>query len=187
MSVSGRNKYKLSFIEWLALAFMLFLFVFYMKSKAQIINYPDWLLYSSVGITFLFILVYRIRTAIKRQLKFNTLVRVFFWGFFICEVLIPSYLIGAILLIPFNYYNIDYAHKNSIITERCEITGIPLRSKTRCVFYKFHLRTNMVNGYIPIMQEVSDSKRYEDYEFVVDARPGLFNSFVLDSWTIAHK
>jgi hypothetical protein len=187
MSVFGSNKVKLSYFEWLVLAGVVLLFIFYIKSKGEIINYPDWLLYSCVSIVSLVILFFRIKKAMNDQSKFKALDRILFWGLFICTVLVPSYFIGAIILIPFNYYNIEYARNNSTVSERCEITGVSLRSRPRCVFYKFHSRTNMVNGYIPIMQEVSDSKRYKDYEFVVDVRRGLLNSFVMDGWTITHK
>lgn len=178
---------RLTAREWLLLAGFLMLYFFYMKSSEIILNSPNWLL----GIVFIsaitIVTIINCRELKARVIQIQQQDKFLSIGLILLKYLVVSYFIAGIFLIPFNYY-IIYKSKNSISTyEKCEILGISTNSKNKKIFYRFKGKTNVLYAYTPIMEEIKNNRKFNDYVFTAEFKNGLLGTYILENWSIEKK
>lgn len=162
-------------------------YFFYMKTKSVIMNYPNYLYYILFFIiaVLLFILHYSNFKIIVSKIKRCDLY--LYVALNLGKNFIIAWFLAGIMLIPFNYYNIHTAKENSIEIINCEIKGISTYSQHRNVFFVLNERTNVIYGFKPIMEEIKDNGKFNNYYFIAEFRKGLLGSYILESWDIQKK
>ena len=175
------NKKKL-----LLLVAMLVVYFFFMKSKDEIINYPKYINYSLFLLLFTTGFIYQLK-CLKNTIvtKTKSLERILIIFLYVCKVLCLSWFITGICLIPFNYYNIYKSKKNTSEIIYCDIIGVSTYSKNRSVFYTFEGKTNILYGYIPIMEHMKEE--YSNFQLIAHVRKGFLNTYILEDWNIKKK
>jgi len=178
---------KLTIVDWIKLIGFVLVYFFFIKSKDIIINYPYWLLFTAFAIVLFIIAILQYREIQKEYSKTEKEDKPLFLVINGLKIAVIAYFISGIFLIPFNYYTIYNSKENALSSEKCEITGISTYSKNRSIFYNFKGKTNVVNGFKPIMEDIKDDGKFENYYFAAEVRPGVCNTYILESWDIIQK
>lgn len=178
---------KLTTGDWIKLAVFFVVYFFFIKSKDSIINYPYWLLLAVFAIVLIISAIFQSRKIREDYSKIEKRDKLLFLGINTIKIAVIAYFVSGILLIPFNYYTIYNSKKNNLSVENCEITGLSTYSKNRSIFYKFKGKTNVINGFKPIMESIKDNGKFENYYFVVEVRKSICNTYVLENWSIKEK
>ena len=161
------------------LILMIVLYFFYMKSKDLILNFPSWIYYTIFIISVIVLLTNFYTKQIKNKNfdRFQILTNVI-------QRIILSWFISGIILIPFNYFLIFSVKNNNSLSKKCEIINVSTYTKNRCIFYKLDNQTNVLYGYIPIMEEINENKKFENYNLILRVKKGLFNTYLMEDWNI---
>jgi hypothetical protein len=178
---------KLTIIDWIKLIGFVLIYFFYIKSKDRIINYPFWLLVTVFGIVLVVCIILQYRKIQENYSKTEKKDKFLFFGINIIQIAVIAYFVSGIILIPFNYYAIYSSKTNTLTVENCEITGISNYSKNRTIFYKFKGKTNVVNGFKPIMEIIKDNGKFRKYYFAAEVKKSICNTYILESWDIVKK
>lgn len=160
---------------------MIVLYFFYMKSKDLIINYPSWIYYTLFLLIVFFLLINLLRDKNRIQ---NYISDKFQITLKIVQQIIVSWFVAGIVLIPFNYYILIKTEGNNVEFKSCPIIGVSTFSKNRCVFYSLDGHTNVLYGYIPIMEEMNTNKQWQNYRLILNVKKGLLNTYVMKDWNI---
>ena len=178
---------KLTIVDWIKLIGFVLVYFFFIKSKDIIINYPYWLLFTAFAIVLFIIAILQYREIQKEYSKTEKEDKPLFLVINGLKIAVIAYFISGIILIPFNYYTIYNSKENALSSEKCEITGISTYSKNRSIFFNFKGKTNVVNGFKPIMEDIKDDGKFENYYFAAEVRWGVCNTYILESWDIIQK
>jgi len=178
---------KLTIIDWIKLIGFVLVYFFFIKSKDVIINYPYWLLFTALAIVLVIVAIWQYRKIQKEYSKTEKDDKPLFLVIIGLKIAVIAYFVSGIILIPFNYYTIYNSKESHVSSEKCEITGISTYSKNRTIFYKFKGKTNLVNGFKPIMEDIKDNGKFENYYFVAQVKKGICNTYILENWDIVHK
>lgn len=178
---------KLTIIDWSKLIGFVLVYFFFIKSKDVIINYPYWLLFTAFAIILVIVAIWQYRTIQKEYSKIEKEDKLLFLVINSLKIGVIAYFVSGIILIPFNYYTIYNSKESPVSSEKCEITGISTYSKNRSIFYNFKGKTNVVNGFKPIMEDIKDDGKFENYYFAAEVRRGVCNTYILESWDIIQK
>lgn len=178
---------KLTIIDWSKLIGFVLVYFFFIKSKDVIINYPYWLLFTAFAIVLFIIAILQYREIQKEYSKTEKEDKPLFLVVNGLKIAVIAYFISGIFLIPFNYYTIYNSKENALSSEKYEITGISTYSKNRSIFYNFKGKTNVVNGFKPIMEDIKDDGKFENYYFAAEVRRGVCNTYILEGWDIIQK
>lgn len=178
---------KLTVIDWIKLIGFVVVYFFFIKSKDSIINYPYWVLLTVFAIVLIISAIFQSPKIREDYSKIEKRDKLLFLGINTIKIAVIAYFISGIVLIPFNYYTIYNSKKNNLSVENCEITGLSTYSKNRSIFYKFKGKTNVINGFKPIMESIKDNGKFENYYFVVEVRKSICNTYVLQKWSIKEK
>ncbi len=185
--VKSKNNAKDNVKEIALSAVVLLIYFYHMDLNDSIINQPVWINYT----LFLIIdLALSISNFNKLKISIKTLIGISLYyniALYLFKFSIISYFLSGIMMIPFNYYNIQIANEKSLEIVNCEIKNVSTYSKNRCVFYNFKGNTNVMYGYTPVMEEIKDNGKFKDYCFIVKCRTGLFGSYIMESWRIEKK
>jgi len=178
---------KLTIVDWIKLIGFVLVYFFFIKSKDIIINYPYWLLFTAFAIVLVIVVILQYRTIQKEYSKIEKEDKLLFLVINSLKIAVIAYFVSGIILIPFNYYTIYNSKENALSSEKCEITGISTYSKNRSIFFNFKGKTNVVNGFKPIMEDIKDDGKFENYYFAAEVRWGVCNTYILESWDIIQK
>ena len=178
---------KLTIVDWIKLIGFVLVYFFFIKSKDIIINYPYWLLFTAFAIVLFIIAILQYREIQKEYSKTEKEDKLLFLVINSLKIAVIAYFVSGIILIPFNYYTIYNSKENALSSEKCEITGISTYSKNRSIFFNFKGKTNVVNGFKPIMEDIKDDGKFENYYFAAEVRWGVCNTYILESWDIIQK
>lgn len=178
---------KLTTEDWIKLVVFFVVYFFFIKSKDSIVNYPYWLLITVFAIVLVISTIYQYRKMCDDYSKTEKKDKLLFLVINTIKISVIAYFVSGIILIPFNYYAIYNSKKNNLSVENCEITGISTYSKNRSIFYKFKGKTNVINGFKPIMENIKDNGKFENYYFVGEVRKSICNTYILENWSIIEK
>ncbi|QGK73060.1 hypothetical protein [Flavobacterium sp. SLB02] len=178
---------KLTTVDWIKLLGFLLVYFFFIKSKDVIINYPYWLLFTAFAIVLVIVAILQYREMQKEYSKTEKDDKPLFVVINGLKIAVIAYFVSGVILIPFNYYTIYNSKENALISEKCEITGISTYSKNRSVFYKFKGKTNVINGFKPIMENIKDNGKFKNYYFAAEVKKGICNTYILENWDIIQK
>jgi len=160
---------------------------FFNRSFKETINYPIQYLYWIILVVFIITLIFRskrIKSEFLEQ-KDYFLGKVVSLGINIVFTAIVAWLVAGIILIPFNYYNIYNAQANDSQTLKCDIEKINTKGKSY-VYFKVDNKTNLINGYIPVMNDIKNDN-VSKYWLILKTRPGLLGTYIVENWDIEHK
>jgi hypothetical protein len=159
-----------------------------MKSKSQILNYPNFIYYAPFFIFLATSLIMKYKSWSIQTLKLSLFKQRFiFVSLEILKFSVLIWFIIGVILIPFNYFNIHIAKKQPLETAYCEITGISTYSQNRTLFFLLKGRTNALYCYNKTMDEIKENARYKDYYFIAELRQGLLGSYILENWRIQKR
>jgi hypothetical protein len=184
---SKKTSSKLTIQDWIKLMGFVLIYFFYIKSKDRIINYPSWLLVTVFGIVLVVCIILQYRKIQEHYSKIEKKNKFLFFGINILQIAVIAYFVSGIILIPFNYYAIYSSKTNTLTVENCEIRGISTYSKNRTIFYKFKGKTNVVNGFKPIMEIIKDNGKFKKYYFAAEVKKSICNTYILEGWDIVQK
>nr|WP_294931135.1 hypothetical protein [uncultured Flavobacterium sp.] len=186
-SKKAKENNRLTTGDWIKLIGFFLVYFFFLKSKDIIINYPYWLLIMVFSIVLVICISLQFRRIKEDFVTIEKKDKFLFFGINILQIAVIAYFISGIILIPFNYYNIYNSKNNNLISEKCEITGISTYSKNRSIIYNFKGKSNVMNGFKPIMENIKDDGKFKNYYFVAEVRQGACNTYILESWDIVQK
>lgn len=166
----------------------LIIYFFFMKSKSQILNYPNYIYYApfSIFLVVSLIMKYKSWSVQTSKLPFFKQ-RFIFISVELIKFSVVIWFIIGMVLIPFNYYNIQIAKKQPLETAYCEITGISTYTQNRTLFFLLNGRTNALYSYNKTMDEIKENAQYKGYYFIAELRQGLLGSYILENWSIQKK
>lgn len=183
-----KSNKKITGKQLIIFAIALVAYFFFMKSKSQIINYPNFIYYILFLTLITIWIILKYREWSVSLLKLSTFKqRLIFFSVELIKLMVIFWFLAGIILVPFNYYNIYTAKKNKLNTVYCEITGISTYSQNRSIFYIFNGRTNTMYGYNELMDEIKDDAKYKNYYFVANVREGILDSYIIETWSIQKK
>ena len=169
------------------LGIFVLLYLVYIKTKDEIINYPTWLNLLTFFIIILIVVLFhlsRLKNEFKIQNWFDLGASI---ALLLAKIIIISLFLTGIFLVPFNYINIYSTTKNKSEIYKCEITGVSTFSQNRKIFFVLNGRTNVLYGFKPIMEDIKDNEKFKEYYFAAEVRKGLLNSYILEGWSIEKK
>ncbi len=172
----------------LRFAIALVLFWIYIVTEEKTIGYPNYLFNSLFWIILVVIVVRNLQITINdfKDLR-DKIDKAIFTFLYIFKILIISFFLSGIVLIPFNLYNRYYSKRNAIELIKCEITGLSDYSKNSCFYYSYKGEVSIIYAHRKIMSDIYINKSYQDYLFVAKARKGLLDTYLIESWDIVHK
>lgn len=175
---------------WLLLILMI-PFTFYTISSNRILNYPPYLYPGISLLLFAVLFVNRFKYISNNIDKLQGIAKIINWVYWLAPLALGAGLATSAVLLPFNYYNIYTADKE-IITERCTLKSVhPKRHSKRAmqpgVFIELYGRSDKINGYREVMEEIYKNKNSKDYYVNVEIRKGLLGSYILEHWDIVAK
>jgi magnesium-transporting ATPase (P-type) len=173
--------------ELLLLLGALFVYFFFLKSKAMLLNYPSWLNFSFFFSILITACLVKRKYFLELPPENDKIDKLIYWGFSIIKVSIFSWFLTGVILIPFNYYIIHTAKDQHLEGVKCEVIGVSTLSRNTTISYKLYNVTNVTYGYNPIMERMKAGANYKNYYFIAYTRKGLLNSYVLEKWEIQRK
>lgn len=155
-----------------------------------VLNEPSWLTWGPlVFIAVLLLLVFRkqVHADLNKQ---PVKTKIFGYGIVIFAAAFVSFLLTSALSIPFYFVNSKVAAANDIVTERCKITGVTIKKGTKTsnsISFMLYGSSNRLYCYTGEMKNLHAKNNYQDYYFIVSARPGLFGTYILDDWKLVRR
>jgi hypothetical protein len=176
--VSKGNKKK-NLLLFLAVGFV-FLF-FYMKTRDNLINYPDEYLYYLMGLVFIiqFLLFYKKWILFKKE--FLELGLVFVRYFYI------SWNVAALILIPFNIYLVHEIDNSDTTTLTADLLSASTLRPNQCIFYSIDGETDVHYGYKPVMDVIESDNNASDYFVEFKVKKGKLGVYRIKKWEIKKK
>lgn len=183
----GKSK-KLTPKEFLLCTVVVGLIFVFAYTTDRIINYPYYLwYYPTIAFSVIFFCI-KLKANLVAAGNFKSLIdKALFFIFRVLIYLGWSICLVAILLIPFNYYNINYADRNPSREYNCTIVGVDNKSRSPGINYIFRNKINLINTSIPELDEMDTPEKYEQYYLVVTAKESLLGTYILKSWELRHK
>lgn len=170
----NRQVEKFTKKEWFYLILASVLFWFYSKTVDKILNYNFFLFF----ICFCSVFTISVLIGIKEK-------TLSFWFEKIVKSLVFSFTISGIILLPLNFYIIDFSKGNPIINKNFDIASVSTSSARKQVRFEFMREIKVLYSYDEILYEVK--KHPEKYKLNIRVRKSIFNTYVLDDWNIEKK
>lgn len=176
--------------KWLmpALAAGVALYFLYLKSSDAIINYPAEIKYSVFGGCLVLAVLYQASRKTPRVgCRHWDLFGVLAWLFDeALPVVIASWLLTGILLIPFNYYNLHVGSTNSSFTEVVRMEGLAStrRRKADTLYFRYKGRMNVIYGETPELTAIARAQTVKNYRLVLTLSQGVAGSYILSNWEV---
>ena len=184
---------KIKIAEYLIFIGCIAAYLIFVSTKEIILNYPNYIKYSLLFCCFVFAVLLNFKSfkPILQEKKKKSLK----WMFFLLQTVkcfMIAVFISALILIPFNYYNIHYAEKNKSEIFLCEIKGVLANVNQKSIYYSFNgeMQQYTRNRYIKhrdLLHQIQNNKEYTNYYFKIKVKKGLLDTYVMEDWDIIHK
>lgn len=188
-------KQKYSSKELFVFIILIVLFVASLLLQNNIINYPNnfsFYLYIII-LTILAIKYYKlILEVIAINQGINKIIGM---SFLLITGIITSIFYSQIIILVLNIYLTYECKKNPIIKVKCNISQVINRARDQKIYYyyqgniqgisniSFKDSKNLTYGYIPIII-ANNPKLCDEYKFIAGIRKGIYDTYLLESWTI---
>lgn len=129
------SKKKFNFLELLLFVFGVLIFAFFVRTSKIIMNYP---------LSFYILIVFILTVSIFAYKNFNQKISVDSF-FELIGIAVISSIIGALLILPFNYYIINQAKENKI--EKFSASIVAINHKQNLVkgfYYNYNKETKLL-------------------------------------------
>jgi hypothetical protein len=152
-----------------------------MRTKGNLINYPDVYVYYLTGAVFLiqFLLFYKKWILLKKE--FLELGLVFVRYFYI------SWNVAALILIPFNLYLVHEIDNSDTTTLKAELLSASTLRPNQCIFYSIDGETDVHYGYKPVMNVIESENNASDYFVEFKVKKGKLGVYKIEKWEIKKK
>jgi len=173
------SKKKFSFVELLLFAFGVLIFAFFVRTSKIIMNYP--LSYYIVIVSILTIIIFVYKN-INRKISIDSF-------FELIGIAVISSMIGALLILPFNYYIINQAKENIIEKISSSIVAINHRQNlVKGFYYNYNQETKLYLDYDnKEIKKMFLNKNWSTYKVVFDVKKSILDTYLIIDYEIIEK
>ncbi len=182
LEAKDKKKYLLIF------GIIIVLFLIFLKTKQDTLNYPMNLYYLLIFCLSLIIIILKVKKYLSEIVLIKSYLDKFlFTGLNLFIVSTVSFFLAGIVLIPFNLFNIKFSKKNEIKIINCDLTGLTYKSGNSTIFYKYDNKTFVMHSSKKIMPEIYIDKDFDNYQIVFSVKKALLNTYIINDFNIIRK
>ena len=168
---------------------------FYKDVRPEVINYPAMLIPCAAIVIAAVVVIWRFKKFESKYIAMlKTADRLFYAGVCIVVLVIGSWTMASMVLIPFNYYNIHIAQRNKADTVLCNIeNAIPGKigedATPNRIDYDFQGKINTIETAYdtPLIANMHELNIYSQFELKLTVHKALLGSYWLQDWKIQRK
>jgi len=169
--------------------------LFYKDVRTEVINYPAILIPCAAIVIAAIVVIWRFKKfEAKYVAMMKTADRLFYAGVCIVGVVIGSWTMASMMLIPFNYYNIHVAQSNKADTVLCNIENtmpgkIGEDATLNRIDYDFEGKVNTIETAYdtPLIANIHALNIYSQFELKLTVHKALLGSYWLHDWKLQRK
>lgn len=179
---------KLSKFDLILLCGVLVIYFFFVKTSNEIIDYPLLFPFCIGSVIFVVAFLFKIKDFAREvQSRVNLIDKSVMVALRMLSSAVMSCFFAGILLIPFNYYNINVSRSNPTETIVAPIESVYAHGGNDVVYYRFKGKIRALHGKVPIMNEIFERKDFSNYDLYLEVRKGLLSTYVLEYWNIVKR
>lgn len=152
------------------------LMFFYMKTKQELINYPNqYVVFGIVLFSFSLVLF-----NYKKIFNVNLLET----GLNMIRYVLVAWIVVGVLFIPFNYYLIQSTKESKAEYLLLPLVKVSTNSQNRCFFYLYNDKKFVYYDYDPRFENILRNKNYEDFQIQFKVKKGEIGVFRIMDWDL---
>jgi hypothetical protein len=162
--------------EWFYLVLTTIMYWLYLKTLNEILNYN--FIYYCIIFSSIFII------GVLLEMKDKIL------SFSFCfEKLLKnfvfSFIISGVILVPLNYYIIDFSKRNPVMYKSFDIVSVSTSKARGQLRFEFMSKIKVLYSYDKILYDIK--KHPNKFKLSIKMRKSILNTYVIDDWKIEYR